>query len=557
MPPLMKLKAWALSGGMWWLLSACLAGVAYPFLSQAVFSDDDGHILQLAVDAPWLAAYLDPQVYQQLSVAHYTPVVLTVYRGMLALWGLNPSAFVVLQLALWGACTALAALWCHRQSRRASAGALVVLLVVGASSFWPMLGRFYTAHYLLGGVFSLWLLLVLQKPLALPDVAHLQERKTHQGIKAIGGDSPWYLAGMAVLGLAAVLSKEVYLLLLPALVVSCLWQRQWTRAWILGLALLVYLAMRWHVLGFSLEGREGRGFVSDLLAIDAPTWMRFFKWYAQHHVLLLSLLVVALWRSPWIMLKWGGAAGLLVLPVLAAPHAIRLPEVHADRLFFAFDLALMVAVALALHHRPWPLVRWRWLGLPVVLGVGWLGLGALVEGAHKTAADAQQRITRQILAAPYDRPLTVLTDVNYQQGGLMRVMRLQGIHDFTITQNCQLALAHLRLGQTLWGLDEMGNRLAPSLLQERCLPWSKHGPPVRVETEPSFMNGVLRWQLSADEGVQVGVQFPDRGMSLAIGQMHQRMVRPRHNEPYRLFAHRQGQWWFSELRTMQLDAEQP
>jgi hypothetical protein len=47
---------------------------------------------------------------------------------------------------------------------------------------------------------------------------------------------------MAVLGLAAVLSKEVYLLLLPALVVSCLWQRQWTRAWILGnIGLIVML----------------------------------------------------------------------------------------------------------------------------------------------------------------------------------------------------------------------------------------------------------------------------------------------------------------------------
>jgi hypothetical protein len=551
------LKAWALSGGIWWLLSACLAGVAYPFLSQSVFSDDDGHILQLAADAPWLAAYLDPQVYQQLSVAHYTPVVLTVYRSMLAFWGLNPVAFVVMQLTLWGACTALAAMWCHRQTRQTSAGGLMVLLVVGASSFWPMLGRFYTVHYLLGCVFSLWLLLALQKSSALPDAPPMQGREKHQEIKAKGSDSPLYLAGMAVLGLAAVLSKEVYLLLLPTLVVSCLWQRQWARAWVLGLALLIYLAMRWHVLGFSLEGREGRGFVSDVLSIDAPTWMSFFKWYAVHHVLLLSLLAVALWRSPWIMLKWGGLAGLLALPVLAAPHAIRLPEVHADRLFFAFDLALMGAVALALHHRPWKMLRWRWLSLPVLLGAGWLGQAALAKVAQKTAADAQQRITRQILAAPYDRLLTVLTDVNYQQGGLMRVMRLQGAQGFSITQNCHLALANLRLGQTLWVLDDMGNRLAPSLLQERCLPWSQQWPPVRAVTEPSFVDGILSWQLLADEGVQVGVQFPDRGLSLAIGQMRQRMVRPRHNEPYRLFAHRQGQWWFSELRTMQLDAGQP
>jgi hypothetical protein len=537
---------------VWCLLSACLAAVAYSYLSQAVFSDDDGHILQLAVDAPWLAAYVEPTLYQQLSVVHYTPVVLSIYRAMLEVWGLNPAAFVVLQLVMWALCAALAATWCQRQTRQASAGVLVVLMVVGTSSFWTMMGRFYTVHYLVGAVFSLLLLLWLQ-------------RKADAGSAALGSpkrpapvrDSPLFLLGIGLLGLAAVLSKEVFLMLLPALVVSCLWLRQWRRALALLVALVVCLAMRLHVLGFSLEGRAGQGFVQDALAIDAATWFHFFKWYAQTHTLLLVLLAVALVRNPMAMLKWGGLASLLALPVLAAPHAIRMPDLHADRLFFAFDLALICAVALVLQRRPLPM-NWRlWAGLPVLLGAVGLGHAALTEMAQKTAADPQQQITRQILAANSERPLTVFTDLDYQQGGLMRVVRQQSGKDFTITQNCQLALDHLARGQTLISFNKQGQPLDPVVVQALCQAWAGPTPPVTVLIAPTFSKGVLKWHLQAQENVQAGVMFPERGMSFGIQQLHQRIVRPRQDEPYRLFAHRQGQWWFSELRTMQLDAEQP
>lgn len=536
------------------LASIGLAVLAYPFFSQVVFSDDDGHILQLAVDAPWLAAFFDPQVYQQLSVAHYTPLVLSVYRGVLSLWGPNPTAFMVLQLALWSLCVTLAAAWCQRQARQASAGALVVLMVLGASSFWPMLGRFYTVHYLLGAVFSLGLLLLLQKPTGPGAVlvAHQPAKPTRPS-----KDSPLFLIGIGLLGLAAVLSKEVYLLLLPALVVSCLWHRQWARAVALALALGVYLAMRVHVLGFSPEGRAGQGFVQDALAIDVPTWLNFFKWYAQTHVVLLLLLAVAFWRSPVPMLKHGSVAGLLVLPVLAAPHAIRLPALHADRLFFAFDLALICAVALVLHLKPWPRQWRRWWGVALLACSVWLAHDALVGVSQKTASDVQQHITRQILAAPTQEAVMVLTDLNYQQGGLMRVMRGPTATDFSITQNCQEALTHLARGHLLWVFDGQGQQQDPKRLPERCQAWPEPVPPVIAVVSPSFENGLLKWHLQAQEGVQTGVMFPDRGMSFALPHMHQRLVRPRQDEPYRLFAHRQGHWWFSELRTMPLDAKQP
>lgn len=534
------------------LASMGLAVLAYPFFSQVVFSDDDGHILQLAVDAPWLAAFFDPQVYQQLSVAHYTPLVLSVYRGVLSLWGPNPTAFMVLQLVLWSLCVTLAAAWCQRQARQPSAGALVVLMVLGATSFWPMLARFYTLHYLLGAVFSLSLLLFMQKPMGSRAVfaAHGQTSLT-----MAGNDKPMRLIVIGLLGLAAVLSKEVYLLLLPALVLSCLWQRQWARAVALALALGAYLAMRWHVLGFSPEGRAGQGFIGDALAIDMPTWLNFFKWYAQTHVVLLLLLAVAFLRSPVPMLKHGAVAGLLVLPVLAAPHAIRFPALHADRLFFAFDLALICAVALVLHLKPWPSSLRRWLGLALLTCSVWLAHAALVGVSQKTASDVQQHITRQILAAPTQEAVMVLTDMHYQQGGLMRVMRGPTVKDFSITQNCQEALAHLARGHLLWVFDGQGKREDPKGLSERCQAWPEPEPPVIAVVSPSFDKGLLKWHLQAQEGVQTGVIFPDRGMSFALPQMHQRLVRPRQDEPYRLFAHREGHWWFSELRTMQLDAE--
>lgn len=541
------------SAWVWWAVSLGVTWLAFTFVGPAVFSDDDGHILQLAVDAPWAASYWAPEIYQQLSVVHFTPVAITVYRLMLAVFGLNPTAFVLLQLGLLGLCAALAATWCHRQTRQASAGWVMLALVFGASSFWPLVARFYTVHYLLGAVFSLCLLLLLQQSPAFPNAA---PRRTQNGALV-----SWAVAGLA---LAAALSKEIYLLLIPALVLRSLWQRQWGRSAALCVAGLVYAALRLSALGFSLEGRQGQGFVGDWLSIDGPSWLNFVSWYAQTHALLLCLLLVALWRSPLHLLRHSGLAVLLVLPVLAAPHAIRDPLSHADRLFFAFDLALMGAVVLALHSKPWPRA-WRWVGwlggLGVWAGALWTGYAALAATAHKTAADPQQGITRQILTAPSGQNITILTDVAYLQGGLMRVWHAQGRPDLKVTQNCQVALAAQQQGQTLWVFDAQGQRQDPAQLPQRCLAWpsqtSDQPPPLVALKPPAFANGVLSWDLKAPNPWQVGVEFPDRAMSFAAPYLHQRLVRPRPQEPYRLFVHHQGQWWFSELRHMSLDAERP
>jgi hypothetical protein len=261
------------------------------------------------------------------------------------------------------------------------------------------------------------------------------------------------------------------------------------------------------------------------------------------------------------LLRHSGLALLLVLPVLAAPHAIRGPWAHADRLFFAFDLAMMGAVVLTLHSKPWHRA-WRWLGgLGVWAGAMWTGHSALAAVAQKTAAEPQQGITRQILTAPVGHGTTVLTDVDYLQGGLMRVWRVQGRQDLTVTQNCQVALALQEQGQTLWVFDAKGQRQDPALLPQRCQAWrpsaNDQRSPVEVAKPPAFAQGVLSWDLQAPQHWQMGVEFPDRAMTIAAPYLHQRLVRPRPHEPYRLFVQHEGHWWFSELRHMALDTMQP
>lgn len=529
---------------LWLGLGLLLALCAYPFLGQAVFSDDDGHILQLAIDAPYLGAYYLPEVYQQLSVVHYTPVALTVYRLMLEIFGLSATAFVLLQLSLLGLCAGLAAAWCHRQSQHTSAGLMVLVLIASLSSVWPMAARFYTLHYVIGGVFSLLLLLQLQ---ALPTGTRAQQGRA--------------LARVGALALAALLSKEVFAPLVFALIGLSVLRRQSPRALVLMLAMLVYAGLRLQVLGFSTEGRMGNSLLGDLFALQASTLKNFAHWYVQTHALLLCAALLALWRQPARTLQNTLMASLLVLPVLAAPHAIQDPTLHADRLFFAFDLALCCAIVLALHARAPSANTHRWWPL-LVLPLALLNTHpAMARKQQQLATDPAQHITRHILAARPDRPLTILTDTGYMQGGLMRVMALQRTHPhgpLHITQNCQQALLAQRQGHTLWTLDAQGQTLDPTALAQRCQTLTAHGPtPVAAPIAPAFVRGLLQWQLTAPEGLQVGVEFPDRGMSIDTPQMHQRLVRPRPNEPYRLYARQGPHWWYSELRHMEVLAHRP
>ena len=523
--------------GLWLALGLLLSLCAYPYLSQAVFSDDDGHILQLAIEAPYLGAYYMNEVYQQLSVVHYTPVALTIYRLMFELFGVTATPFLILQIGLLGLCAALAGAWCHRHTQQVSAGLMAILLIASLSSVWPMAARFYTLHYGLGALFSLLLLLHLQKKSPLTAVEQTQA-----------------LATSFVLALLSLLSKEIYAPLVLALWAWAAFQKHRPQAIGLLLAMLVYAGLRLHVLGFSTEGRAGNSLLADLQSLQADTLVHFAKWYVQTHALLLLATVLALVLRPLQTLKNILVACLLVLPVLAAPHAFIDPAQHADRLFFAFDLAMCCALALALHSKAaaphWP----KWV---LLLALPW-GVfsthAAMQTKQQELANDPSQKITRQILNAEALQPLTILTWPDYKQGGLMRLRASLGI-PLRITQNCQEALQAQSQGQEIWNFDRQGQRLDPLRLSEGCQPLLGHGPePVTEIIHPSFIKGVLQWQLQASPELQIGIQFPDRGMTFSTGHMRERLVRPRNGEPYRLYAHQGTQWWFSELRHMNVQA---
>ena len=145
------------------LFALILFSSQYSALSWSLFSEDDSHILQLALSYDWLSPYLQPEVYQQLSIVHFTPLVLSVYRAMLELFGLNSQAFVGMQLFFMSLFCALAGYYTWRIKRHFSAGLLAIVLMFSSLSLLPMLSWFYTVHYILGAIFALFALLLIQR----------------------------------------------------------------------------------------------------------------------------------------------------------------------------------------------------------------------------------------------------------------------------------------------------------------------------------------------------------------------------------------------------------
>lgn len=60
----------------------------FPALSWTTFSEDDAHILRVAIQYDWLQPFYSHEVYTQLSATNFTPLVLTIYRFLLLLFSL-------------------------------------------------------------------------------------------------------------------------------------------------------------------------------------------------------------------------------------------------------------------------------------------------------------------------------------------------------------------------------------------------------------------------------------------------------------------------------------
>ena len=308
---------------------------------QASFSGDDAHLLQLANALPFWQFFTQPESYQLLSVAHFTPLVPLLYQMGLGLGKMNPAAFLLIQTLLFGV-TLGGLLWFMQRLFKQLKAPPVALWVAGLAfglavasigSLPSLLLRNYTMHYVLGGVFAVLLLHSL-----LTSLLFLRGGLT----------APLLTAGCFFL---AILSKEIYLPLFGLIFLVAVYKRQWFLLTLTLVALGGYFALRgWH-LGVSTQGRNGVSFLSDLLNLNRHQLYAFASWYARHHWGLLVLSAFALAFNPRRFLFYAFLAGLLLAPLLAAPHGFTQPEFHADRLLYPFNMGMAVAIALALAEK--------------------------------------------------------------------------------------------------------------------------------------------------------------------------------------------------------------
>ncbi len=513
---------------IYFIVCTCLFFSNYSLLIWSTFSVDDTHIIQLALRFSWLEPYTTPTVYQQLSMVHYTPVVLNIYRVIVDLFGLNTSAFVTVQLLLITIFSSLLGFFCWRETERISAGFLAIVLMFSNTSLLPMLSHFYTIHYILGGIFSLLAMLLIQ-------------RRNWFSILDL-------FALFSVLTFA-LLCKEVYLMLVPIL-----WFFLWCRQQYIAIAVVTfslgcYLGLRFYILGFSGEGRSGESFLADLLRIDFATWANFFKWYLSTKWLIVIMAVVAMIVAPRKQIIYLFAAFALVLPSLAAPHAFRVPELHGDRLFFAFDSGLVIASVIAIYTQ---FISIKLISAIIftffIIAIPLQRLTIQNFSELETAKPAYQ-ITQTILYKLAKSPTTVLTPLFYLQGELMNIYRLMGNPWLVITQNCSQALFQYTDRRKLIVFSDAGKEIPLKTLRQSC---KLTGRPAIANVSPEFANGLLQWDISVPDGFRGGVLFLDRGFAMPATKFQERLVRPRPGEQYQLFTNKGDQWWFSDIQVINI-----
>jgi len=513
---------------VFYITCLCLFASQYALLSWSSFSDDDTHIMQLALSYDWLEPYLKPEVYQQLSIVHFTPVVLSIYRAVLELFGLNTNAFVVVQLLLIATFSALSGFLCWRVTQRFSAGFLAIVLIFSNASLLPMLSRFYTIHYISGGIFALLALLLIQQD------------SRYSTLK---------LAALFSTTLLALLCKEVYLMLVPLLWIL-LWRcRSLSAVAVVTISLGCYLGLRVYILGLSSEGRYGQSFLADLLSIDIMTWGNFVQWYLSTKWLIVIAAVLGMVVAPRKQSVYLLAAAAFALPALAAPHAIRVPEMHGDRVFFIFDCGMVIASVMALYTK----AVTKKLAVSIIAAI-FIIIIPLQRSTIKTFAEHEianpaYQITYAILYDLIKTPSTVLTPLFYTQGELMNIYRLLGNPWLEITQNCHQALAQNSGERALIVFNNTGRQIASETLNQTC---ELNGLPAGVNISPEFRKGVIQWDITVPIGYNGGVLLIDRGFAIPMTKFRQRLARPKPGERYQLFTNKDSQWWFSDIKTISM-----
>ncbi len=551
-----------------WCLVIFLAVKA---VGQASFGGDDAHLLQLASSLPFWHFFTNPEAYQLLSVAHFTPLVPGIYQGVLWLAGVNPAAFLVLQLLMLGL-TLAGLLWLLQQRTHNGLVLWVFCLALAALGSLPsLLLRNYTQHYVLGGLFAVVCLLALH----------------HR----------WLVISLLSF-LLAILSKEIYLPLFGVVVLYALYKRNFSLLGWIAVVLVGYFAFRgWH-LGGMFEGRKEGGLLTNLLAIQASQWQAFARWYVNHHAGLLLLALLALAFSPLRFLFYTGLAAFFLTPLLAAPHAILQPEFHADRLLYPFNLGLALAIALSLgkiaNAKGWfqrgYLSRSRFmLVLPLLMVVLLLRLvflppsfpvfeaqerhqvQLLLNQLDKTFAKAAVQKTFIQESSALQKTMTLLVPPEFKMGALINAYAAFEPKAFqslplALTMNCFTVLQqtgdHLPVAEfwqphlhaAMQGEDEgkLGQGwVARQRLEEECQPLANGADFLQIIKPITFAtDGSLSWQATLAKPVEgqvlrAGIYFTKRGLFIGTLGFNERLARPFPNEPYVWVVNLGKQWWFS------------
>ncbi|MCZ2721336.1 hypothetical protein O1D97_06660 [Marinomonas sp. 15G1-11] len=509
-------------------------------LSWGTFSDDDTHMSQLSLSYGWLAPYFIPEVYQQLSIVHFTPAVLTLYKAVLTSFGFNNVAFIIVQLTLISLIGFISAYLCAKKTQSSTAGFACLLLIYSNMSMFPMISRFYTVHYLLGALISVLILLLIYR-------AWYTNKLNNYA----------FLISLFILSLFALLSKEIYIMLIP-LLWCVFWKVKAGKAFVLvTLSLIVYFCLRFYILGVSTDGRDGEGFVSSLMSLSLDSWIGFLTWYVTNKWLICLAVFIALLYTPKKMLMYSMMAGLFAAPSLAAPHAFQNPELHGDRVFFMFDLALSIASILAIFssdkkriHLPLTF-QYAAFCLPLI-ALLFIQRQELVSFAKSHTSTPSYLINEQLIHQLEKKPTLVLTPLSYLQGEIMNIYRLLGKDWLEITQNCQQFISRTKLSTatSFLAFDQTGQRVSLEQVQKNCQPSQNH---VNIKKPPTFKDGVLSWSLDPSNAESIGILFPDRGIAVEAAVFKQRLVRPKPNETYQVYKREHGNsWWFSEIMTIQV-----
>jgi hypothetical protein len=464
------------SGNFQLLIFASLiaGGFLFSLLGWSTFSEDDAHVMRVALESGWLDPYYNGDIYKQLSAANFTPAVLTLFHAVLVILPLSSTSFLIVSIIFMAFFIALAGALAREISGSSRGAWLAMVLVFSNLAIATLVSRFYTMHYVVGGVFALLALIVsIRKS---PDTPHLS---------------------VCALLVCALLAKEVYVGV-PLIVLLVAWRTSNLKLAIAAIAaVVIYFCMRLLVLGLPSGDGSGSGYLASVLSIGGESWAAFFEWYLETKWLVLLAALAAFFYAPLKFIKILPLPLVFLFPTFLSAHGYLNPQLHGDRIFFAFDSAMAIAAAIILA----PLLSEKGyvakFGLPACL-IGSLVLHVQYIGHYRVQEQdtADYKVTQYLMDSKniIDNK-TFFVPLYFDQGELMIVEKALNNRTFLATQNCILALQVPV--ENLVVFDQSGNTSSREELEANCSPADRA---LDVLIAPRVIKGVVEWDLDIKPG---------------------------------------------------------